>query len=223
MELDVLFEDDDLIVVNKPAGMVVHPTYKNPTGTLLDELRAHAGAWPDSQNPTIVGRLDKNTSGIVIAAKSAAVHAQLQRTLSSSESEKIYLAVVRGNVAEAQGTIALPLRIDPGDRRRVIVSKSHGAPAETRFERLAVGGGLTALRCRLMTGRRHQIRVHLAASGWPVVGDRAYGEAAANLVGHALHAWQVSFAHPASNDRLVIRAPIPAELVRLAANAGVQL
>ena len=209
----MLFEDDGLIAVNKPAGMVVHPTFKNPSGTLLDELRARAADWPDDRNPTIVGRLDKYTSGIVIAAKTRSVHSTLQRMLSVPETEKEYLAVVNGFVADECGTIALPLRIDPADRRRVAVApQGEGQSSETEFRRLSTDEDTSVLLCRLRTGRRHQIRVHLAARGWPVVGDRVYGQPLAGFERHALHAWRLSVRHPVSGARLTIEAPIPLEL-----------
>jgi 23S rRNA pseudouridine1911/1915/1917 synthase len=217
MDLAILYEDEHLVAVNKPAGIVVHPTYKNASGTLLDAVRAYASGWPDHQNATIIGRLDKDTSGIVVAAKTATAHAALQRTWSASDSEKIYLAVVSAVVDRECGRITLPLCIDPADRRRVIVCgpDDAGSAAETRFERLDTRHGLTLLRCRPMTGRRHQIRVHLAACGWPIVGDRVYGEAAAGFRRHALHAWRTAFTHPFTGERRAIEAALPTEFRQL--------
>jgi 23S rRNA pseudouridine1911/1915/1917 synthase len=211
VDLEILFEDDHLLAVNKPAGIVVHPTYKNVAGTLLDALRAHISG---SCNPTIVGRLDKDTSGLVIAAKNAAIHAALQRSLSSSDSEKEYLAVVSGRVDPTTGVITAPLRVDPGDRRRVVVSEE-GSACETRYEVIDSTGERTLLRCHLITGRRHQIRVHLASKGWPIVGDGVYGEPLEGFPRHALHAWRASFAHPVSGGRLEIEARLPLNLVNL--------
>jgi RluA family pseudouridine synthase len=218
IDLDILHEDDHLVIVNKPAGVVVHPTYKHASGTLLDALRAYGSDWPDDRNATIVGRLDKDTSGVVVAAKTASAHAVLQRAWSSGDTEKIYLAVVRGSVDTECGGMTLPLRIDPTDRRRVIVcapDDDGGWAAETRFRRLERRGALTLLECRPITGRRHQIRVHLSASGWPIVGDRIYGEPEAGFPRHALHAWRTTFAHPFSGKRLAIEAAVPAEIRRL--------
>jgi 23S rRNA pseudouridine1911/1915/1917 synthase len=214
MELDILYEDDALMVVNKPAGVVVHPTYRNPSGTLLDALRAHASDWHDSQNPSLVGRLDKDTSGIVVVAKTAAHHATLQRIHQSPDCLKDYIAVVRGVVNVERGTISDSLRVDPSDRRRVIVSPTTdgGVASETRFERLEHTAEATLLRCRLITGRRHQIRVHLAARGWPIIGDRVYGNAIDPFPRQALHAWQAAFAHPVSGQRIRVEAPLPPEL-----------
>ena len=246
-EMDVLYEDDHLLAIDKPAGVVVHPTYKNKTGTVLDALLVAAQGWPPEARPSIVGRLDKLTSGIVVVAKSAAMHAALQRAMASSESEKDYLAVVYGRVDEQRGAIDLPLRHDPRDRRMMVASSSGGgAPRAltnagqtslTRFERLATvdapDTGLSLLRVRLVTGRRHQIRVHLSARGWPIVGDPQYGEPrwsrivdptlAAVLQAfprQALHAWRTAFTHPVTRERLAIEAPVPRDLEDLLAASG---
>lgn len=189
----IVFEDEHLVVVDKPAGVVVHPTYKNVSDTLLDALRSSIG-WQGSERPSIVGRLDRLTSGIVIVAKTSAAHAALQRAL-SGDCEKLYDAVVDANVEAASGIIDFPLTVDPRDRRRVIVD-SGGAPSLTRFERVERSGGRSRLLCRLATGRRHQIRVHLSACGWPVTGDAVYGAACAGWPRHALHARRVAMVHP---------------------------
>src|SRR5262245_24850078 len=181
----VIYEDLHMIAVDKPAGVVVHPTYKNPDGTLLDALRS-----ADVPRPSIVGRLDKLTSGIVVVAKSADAHAALQRALAHPDAIKEYVAIVHGRVAAAQGRIDLPLRVDPGDRRRVVVSET-GAPSVTLFERVRTNGAFSLLTCRPLTGRRHQIRVHLAAMGHPLVGDSVYGDDR-NESRHALHAAQLA-------------------------------
>ena len=171
--LDVLYEDEQLMVVNKPAGTVVHPAHRNTTGTMMNALLWHARAWPVTERPSLVGRLDKLTSGIVIVAKTRQVHAALQRELTRPPSEKDYMAVVYGHVRPARGTIDLRLERDRGDRRKVVASPTVGAPSVTRYERLAHvsadGAGLALLRCRLVTGRTHQIRAHLSARGWPLV------------------------------------------------------
>jgi len=228
-EVDILLEDDHLLAVNKPAGIVIHPSYKNVAGTLLDALRAYAYDWPADERPSIVGRLDKLTSGIVIVAKTAAAHTSLQHAMAAHETEKDYLAVVYGQVDVASGEIGLRLRHDPKDRRMIIASSDCGVTSLTRFERLATvdapDAGLSLLRCRLVTGRRHQIRVHLAASGWPIVGDPVYGEARWSAVHdpalaaalqafprQALHAWRVAFTHPITRERLIIEAPLPRDL-----------
>jgi len=206
--LEILFEDEWLLAVDKPAGLVVHPTYKNVAGTLLDELRA---ARPGA-DLSVAGRLDKLTSGIVVVAKSPTVHAALQRAWPGAVKE--YLAVVEGLVEDDRGEINLPLGTDPADRRRRIV-RADGAPSITRFECLARVAGRSVLRCRVVTGRRHQIRVHFAAKGWPIVGDAVYGTAVEGLSRHALHASRLALRHPLSRQPLTIEAKIPADLTRV--------
>ena len=240
MPLAVLYEDDHLLAVDKPPGIVVHPSYKHATGTLMNAVLWHGRAWPSDQRPSIVGRLDKLTSGVVLIAKTAAVHAALQRSLASAASEKSYLAVVYGLVNAARGSIDLRLDRDDADRRRIVARSASGVPSLTRFERLArvqaPRVGLSLIRCRLVTGRRHQIRVHLAARGWPIVGDPTYGgdrwsgivdpALAAALRGfprQALHAWRVGCAHPATREPLSLEAPIPRDLQGLLSACGLDV
>jgi 23S rRNA pseudouridine1911/1915/1917 synthase len=237
LALDVLYEDEHLIAVNKPPGLVVHPTYGHSDGTVMNALLWRARAWRDADRPSIVGRLDKLTSGIVLAAKSASAHAGLQRALAAGAAEKRYLAVVYGRVPAARGTIDLRLRRDPRDRRRVVASRTAGAPSVTRYERLgrvrAAPVGLTLLACRLVTGRMHQIRVHLAAAGWPLVGDPKYGqplwrgmedpalrEELRAFARQALHAWRLTVRHPLTGATLHVEAPLPSDLHRLLTAAG---
>jgi 23S rRNA pseudouridine1911/1915/1917 synthase len=227
--LEVLYEDDDLLAVNKAAGVVVHPTYKNATGTLMDELFWHAREWPVSQRPSFVSRLDKFTSGLIVVAKTAASHAALQRAMAASDAEKDYLAVVHGQIPVAEGEIDLRLSHDPGDRRRMVASGSVGAASLTLFTTLArvdaPDPGLSLLRCRLVTGRTHQIRVHLAARGWPLVGDPVYGAASAPhaFPRQALHAWRVAFTHPATGHRLHLEAPVPQDMDGLLTASGLRV
>ena len=231
--LDVLYEDGHLLALDKPAGVVVHPTHAHGSGTVLNALLWHARDWPAGQRPSLAGRLDKLTSGILLIAKDAAVHAALQRT----PIEKDYLAVVYGRVNVASGQIDLRLGRDRGDRRRVVASENVGAPSLTRFERLArvaaPRAGLSLLRARLVTGRTHQIRVHLAARGWPIVGDPVYGEprwahvtnaALAAMLREfprqALHAWRMGFVHPVTRVQLALEASVPRDLEDLLLASG---
>ena len=232
ISLRVLYEDEHLLVVDKPAGIVMHPTYKNAAGTLLNALLWQALGWPAGSRPSLVGRLDKLTSGVVVVARNAAMHAALQRAMASQDTEKDYLAIVYGRVGVARGRIDLRLAKDRGDQRRVVASATDGAASLTRFERLArvaaPAAGLSLLRCQLVTGRTHQIRVHLAARGWPIVGDPVYGEPrwtavvdealAATLRAfprQALHAWRVGLTHPVTRARLTVEAPVPGDLKEL--------
>ncbi len=218
----VLYADDYLVVVDKPAGLVVHPTYRNASGTLLDTLRQEM-----AEPPSIVGRLDRLTSGIVVVARNSVVHAALQRTMAGPHCHKDYLVIVHGAVVDC-GEIDLKLRVNDEDRRRVVASAAVGASSLTSFAPIAtrtIGHRtLSLLRCRLRTGRRHQIRVHLAARGWPIVGDAVYGDpsmdrAVAAVVGsiqsaprQALHAWRLDIAHPYSQERLRVTSPVPDDL-----------
>ena len=235
--VEVLYEDDQLLTINKPAGLVVHPTYKHTAATLMNALLWRARAWPAPQRPSLVSRLDKLTSGIIVVAKTARAHADLQRALAANDAEKDYLAIVYGRVNVARGEIDLRLGRDREDRRKVVASATVGAESLTRFERLgrvaAPRAGLSLLRCRLATGRTHQIRVHLAARGWPLVGDPAYGEPRWSEIDdtvlaetlrafprQALHAWRVGFTHPITRARIEIEAPAPPDLRALMEATG---
>lgn len=238
--LHILYEDDDLLALNKPAGIVVHPAYRNPSGTLLNAVLWHARTWDASADmglPTeasakvgIIQRLDKQTSGVLLVAKRRSVHANVQRAMYRNEVAKDYLAVVAGRPSPARGTIDLALDRDPWDRRRVIVRDRGGQPSVTKYERLAVSSraGLSLVRCRLVTGRTHQIRVHLAARGWPILGDPTYGpktlpdvdddDLRAVMTGfgrQALHAWHIALDHPVTGARLDLTAPLPDDMKRL--------
>jgi 23S rRNA pseudouridine1911/1915/1917 synthase len=230
LPLDILYEDDDLLAVNKPAGVVVHPTYRNVSGTLLNAVLWHLRERVPTEMPGIIQRLDKQTSGVLLIAKRRDVHTAVQRAMYRNGVAKDYLAVVVGRPSPVRGTIDLALDRDPWDRRRVIVRDRGGQPSVTKYERIGVsrGTGLSLVRCRLVTGRTHQIRVHLAARGWPLLGDPVYGpatlprveDAAARAViaafaRQALHAWHVALAHPTTGEPLAITAPVPADLEKL--------
>jgi 23S rRNA pseudouridine1911/1915/1917 synthase len=216
LPLAICHEDDDLLIVNKPPGQVSHPAFRHASGTLLNALMAHAeGAW----TPSLVSRLDKGTSGLVLVAKRKAIHTALQRLAHDNAIDKDYLAIVAGK-PPARGTIDLALDRDPWDTRRVTVRDRGGVPCITKFARVrhvAVGPDrhLSLVRCRLITGRMHQIRVHLAARGWPIVGDSTYGVKIAGIDRQALHAWRVGFTHPVTGQRVDVTAAPPADMAAL--------
>jgi 23S rRNA pseudouridine1911/1915/1917 synthase len=236
LPLDVVYEDDDLLVVCKPAGMVAHPTSAARSGTVINAVlgraadEAPAAAW----SPRLVQRLDKGTSGLMIVAKSAAVHTALQRD--RGDIVKDYLAVVWGRPSPRRGTIDGSLGRDPLDRRRMMVREA-GAPSYTSYAVLAHSAGeargLSLVSCRLGTGRTHQIRVHLADRGWPIVGDPAYGypprrrlaataldRLARGFTRQALHAWRLQVRLPSSGAVVTLEAPLPDDLRDLIAAAG---
>jgi 23S rRNA pseudouridine1911/1915/1917 synthase len=212
--LTVVFEDEYIIVLDKPPGVVVHPTYKNWSGTLLNSVlwrvRDRAGAQPG-----ILTRLDKDTSGLVVMALRPEVHAGMQRDQAAGRIRKEYLAVVQGSPHPARGSIALPLARDPADRRRVVVTET-GAPSETRYEVIAAAPDDRSLvRCELVTGRTHQIRVHLASCGWPIIGDALYGVSHETMTRQGLHAWRVRLPHPITRQPIELEASIPHDIQRL--------
>jgi 23S rRNA pseudouridine1911/1915/1917 synthase len=208
--LDIIYEDDSMLVVNKPPGLVVHPTYKNTSGTLLNavlwRVRDRVGAQPG-----ILTRLDKDTSGLVVIALAPDVHAAMQKDLTAGRTSKQYLAVVCGSPEPMHGRIVLPLARDPGDRRRVVVTPD-GAPCDTRYETLSTNHEHSIVRCELMTGRTHQIRVHLATSGWPILGDKVYGQPDTLIARQALHAWRVALPHPITRQPFAFEAPVPDDM-----------
>jgi 23S rRNA pseudouridine1911/1915/1917 synthase len=236
--LAVLYEDEHLLAIDKPAGMVVHPSLGHASGTLVNALLAYASSWPAGTRPTLVHRLDKLTSGVLLVSKSEIAHARLMSAMSARAIDKDYLAIVSGCVRRARGEIALPVQRDPADRRRMLASVRSGRPSVTRYLRLARStgrrAGLSVLQCRLVTGRMHQIRVHLQAAGWPLLGDPVYGppralrfdavglnEVVRRLSRQALHSWRVALAHPISGAQLQIVAPVPGDLAAVLAAAGV--
>ena len=218
IELAVLYQDEYLIAVDKPPGMVVHPTYRNWSGTLLNGLLWHLRDTSTLVEPRIVTRLDKDTSGLVLVALTSDIHTQLQRDFSRHLVTKQYLAIVQGTPDPARGSIALPLARSAADRRRVVVDPG-GQESRTNYELLCTEGGRSLVRCELVTGRTHQIRVHLAARGWPVLGDLTYGVAHEGISRQALHAWRLRMPHPATSEALEIEAAIPPDLQRIVAVA----
>ena len=210
MPVAIVYEDDLLIAIDKPPGMVVHPTYRNWSGTLLNALLWHVRGRAGVE-PSVVTRLDKGTSGLVLVALKPELHAQIQRDMAAGRVKKEYLAIVRGTPTPTRGSIRLPLARSTEDRRRVIVTAA-GQHSQTEYEVLSTVNGYSLVRCELVTGRTHQIRVHLAARGWPVAGDASYGEVHPALTRQALHAWRLTLPHPVTRDTLQLEAPVPREL-----------
>ena len=216
ISLDIVYEDGDVIVVNKPVGRVVHPAPGHPDGTLVNALMHHCGASLSGINgelrPGIVHRIDRDTSGLIIAAKNDAAHLALAQQLQDHSLYREYETVVIGGMKEDQGTVDLPIARHPTDRKKMAVNHYNGRRAVTHWRVLNRYRGYTHLQCRLETGRTHQIRVHLAQTGHPVLGDPVYGgvrKGFPELVGQCLHARRLSFVHPSTGERLTLECPLP--------------
>lgn len=231
--LSILYEDDDLLALDKPPGILVHPSAKRKSGTLYDALVRHV------PSPHLVSRLDEDTSGVMLVAKRPEMHTALGKALRAAGAAKDYLAVAYGSSPHDKGRIDLKILRDPEDPRRRVTSPAEGQDSTTLFERLgevdAAGVPLMLLRCRLVTGRTHQIRVHLRGRGWPLVGDPLYGAphwrgvrdprlaaACRDFHRQALHAFRVAFAHPRTGAPLDITAPVPPDLAQLLAVIGLE-
>lgn len=213
--IDVVFEDSDVIVVNKPRGMVVHPSPGHADGTLVNALLAHCGkslsGIGGELRPGIVHRIDKDTSGLVIAAKNDAAHLSLSAQLKDRSLSRIYEAVVLGNVKNDSGTVDAPIGRHPSDRKRQTVTDKNARNAVTHYEVLGRYQGYTYIRCRLETGRTHQIRVHMAHIGHPVLGDLTYGrkKPEKGLSGQCLHAKELKFIHPSTGEKIELKTDLP--------------
>ncbi len=212
--LDVAYEDGDVIVVNKPVGMVVHPAPGHPDGTLVNALLYHCGNTLSGINgelrPGIVHRIDRDTSGLIIAAKNDRAHLSLAAQLQDHSLFRLYHAVAVGGFREDSGTVSAPIARHRADRKRMAVAPD-GREAVTHWQVVDSQKGLTHLTCRLETGRTHQIRVHLAHLGHPLLGDTVYGgkKPVPGLAGQCLHAAQLTFTHPSTGERLTVEAPLP--------------
>ena len=213
--LDIRYEDADLLVVNKPKGMVVHPAAGHAGGTLVNALLAHCGDSLSGINgvirPGIVHRIDKDTSGLLIVAKNDFAHQRLAEQIKEHSFTRMYEAVVHGNLKEDTGTIDAPIGRHPTDRKRMAVTEKNSRHAVTHFEVLARYKGFTHVRLKLETGRTHQIRVHMAYIGHPVAGDPVYGpkKPVPNLDGQCLHARVIGFVHPRTGEYLEITSELP--------------
>ena len=218
--LDVVYEDADVIVVNKPSGMVVHPAPGHPGGTLVNALLYHcAGTLSGiggALRPGIVHRIDRDTSGLIIAAKNDAAHQYLSAQLADHTLARTYECIVVGALREDRGTVDAPIARHPTDRKRMAVVAG-GREAVTHWEVIARYPGYTHVRCRLETGRTHQIRVHMAYIGHPILGDTVYGakKEVPGLTGQCLHAVGLRFLHPRTHEVVELSCPLPEEFTRM--------
>ena len=227
--LDVIYEDGDVIVVNKPVGLVVHPAPGHPDGTLVNALLYHCGTSLSGINgqlrPGIVHRIDRDTSGLIIAAKHDRAHLALAAQLQDHSLARTYEAVAVGSLREDGGTVSAPIGRHPVDRKRMAVDPKNGREAVTHWSVLARYPGCTHVECRLETGRTHKIRVHLASIGHPLLGDTVYGakKPVPGLAGQCLHARRLRFIHPSTGEPVELECPLPpwfqAVLEKLAARS----
>ena len=214
--LDVVYEDADVIVINKPVGLVVHPAPGHPDGTLVNALLHHCGDSLSGINgqlrPGIVHRIDRDTSGLIIAAKNDRAHVALAEQLQDHSLARVYEAVVHGNFREDEGTVDAPIGRHPIDRKKMAIDRKDGRRAVTHWTVLGRYNGFTHIQCRLETGRTHQIRVHMASIGHPLVGDPVYGgnrKSLPGLTGQCLHARKLRFVHPSTQELVEVECPLP--------------
>lgn len=213
--LDILYEDDDVIVVNKPKNMVVHPAYGHYSDTLVNGLMFHCKDSLSGINgvlrPGIVHRIDKDTTGSVIACKNDAAHEKIAKQLSDHSVTRRYRAIVCGVLKDDEGTVAYPIGRDSNDRKKMSIRSPHGKDAVTHYKVLERFRDYTYIECVLETGRTHQIRVHMAAIGFPILGDEVYGRKKCpfDLDGQCLHAYILGFIHPTTSEYVETVAPLP--------------
>lgn len=218
--LDVVYEDDDVIVVNKSTGLVVHPAPGHPDGTLVNALLHHCGdslsGIGGEKRPGIVHRIDRDTSGLIIAAKNDAAHLALSAQLKDHSLSRTYECLVTGNMKQDSGTVDAPIGRSSADRKKMAVVPT-GRRAVTHWEVVARYPGVTHLRCRLETGRTHQIRVHMAYIGHPILGDTVYGakKPVPGLTGQCLHATGLRFIHPRTGEPVELHCPLPPEFTAM--------
>lgn len=214
--LEILYEDEDLLVVNKPKGMVVHPAPGNPDGTMVNALLYHCkdrlSGIGGALRPGIVHRIDKDTSGLLVVAKNDAAHQALTTQMSVHSIHRVYHAVVYGNLREEEGFVEAPIGRDPRDRKKMAVTQSNSKYAYTGWKVLERFGRFTYIACQLKTGRTHQIRVHMASIGHPLAGDPVYGprNCITSLNGQCLHAKELGFVHPTTGEWVWFDSPLPA-------------
>lgn len=221
LPLDILYEDSDVILINKPKGMVVHPSAGHYTGTLVNALLFHCQGELSGINgvlrPGIVHRIDKDTTGVLIACKNDRAHNALAEQLKDHTITRRYRAVVCGNLKEDEGTVDAPIGRHPIERKKMAVVRTGGKRAVTHYRVLGRFGSYTYIECRLETGRTHQIRVHMASIGHPLLGDEVYGRGKNpfHLEGQTLHAMVLGFLHPSTGAYLEFEAPLPAYFEKL--------
>ena len=219
--LDILYEDDYLLVVNKPKGMVVHPSAGHMEGTLVNAVLAHCGEHLSGINgvlrPGIVHRIDKDTTGALLVCKDDFVHRNLAEQLKEHSIKRRYRAVVCGNLKEDEGTVEGPIGRHPVERKKMAINYKNGKDAVTHYRILERFGQYTYIECRLETGRTHQIRVHMASIGHPLLGDSVYGSSKNpwKLQGQTLHAMVLGFCHPVIGEYMEFEAPLPEYFVKL--------
>lgn len=221
--LHILYEDQDVIVINKRRGMVVHPATGIYTGTLVNALLAHCkdlSGINGEIRPGIVHRLDKDTSGVMIAAKNDIAHISLAEQIKNKTAVRQYLAIVHGNIKEEQGIIDGAIGRDAKDRKKMAIVFENGKSAVTKFKVVERFGNYTLVQCKLMTGRTHQIRVHMTYIGHPLVGDPKYGgvKSAFKISGQALHSKSLTFIHPTTKQEMFFSAPLPEDMERILKN-----
>jgi 23S rRNA pseudouridine1911/1915/1917 synthase len=218
MDLEILFEDGDLLVLNKPAGLVVHPGAGHQRHTLVNALLAHCknlSVIGGKERPGIVHRLDKETSGALVVAKNDAAHRDLSKQFADRTTGKVYLALVAGLPRKSFGTIDAPIARHPVHRHRMSIAQRSGRSAKTEYRVLRSSADRSLLECTIHTGRTHQIRVHLHHLGHPVLGDKVYGgKRGGNSPRQMLHAWKLSFRHPRSGETMSFEAPPPADFIK---------
>ena len=228
--LDIVYEDEDVVIVNKPRGMVVHPAPGHPDGTLVNALMYHCGdslsGVGGEKRPGIVHRIDKDTSGLLIVAKNDAAHLALSAQLSDRSLSRVYRAVVTGNLKQDSGTVDAPIGRHPNDRKKMAVTQQNSRNAVTHWSVLERYRGYTHVRCKLETGRTHQIRVHMAHIGHPLLGDEVYGHAKLpekGLTGQCLHAKELQFIHPRTGEAVHLDTELPEYFKEVLARLGQEI
>lgn len=217
--IDIVYEDDDLLVVNKPKGMVVHPAHGNEDNTLVNALMFHCKGRLSSINgvirPGIVHRIDKNTSGLLIVAKTDIAHVHLAQQIKEHSFTREYYAVVVGTLPDRDGTIDAPIGRDKIDRKRMTVTNVNSKNAVTHYQTIDVKENHSLVRFKLETGRTHQIRVHSSYKGRPIYGDDVYGKASKDIEGQCLHAGKIGFIHPITNEYLEFSSKLPDYFIKI--------